>query len=111
MYTAESPEEDAGSSETEAQKWRLHYETHNFAMSYNQPRFDVRPKLADVSTPTLILVGRHDPIAPVEFSEEIRSLMQNSQLNVFENSGHNPAVEEPGAFQERVVKFLDHLRL
>ncbi|KJK75540.1 hypothetical protein H634G_08904 [Metarhizium anisopliae BRIP 53293] len=90
---------------------RLHYETHNFAMSYNMPRFDVRPRLGDISAPTLIVVGRHDLVAPVQFSEEMHNLMPNSQLAVFEKSGHNPTAEEPDAFQHRVTQFLDHFRL
>ncbi|KAG5982271.1 hypothetical protein E4U55_002130 [Claviceps digitariae] len=89
----------------------LHYETHNFAMSYNQPRFDLRSRLGEISTPTLILVGRHDFIAPVQFSEEIHGLMQNSQLTVFESSGHSPPMDEPEAFQNRVIGFLDYFKL
>ncbi|KAG6033796.1 hypothetical protein E4U41_006803 [Claviceps citrina] len=89
----------------------LHYETHNFAMSYNQPRLDLRPRLGEICTPTMILVGRHDLIAPVQFSEEIHRLMRNSQLTVFEHSGHSPPVDEPEAFQNRVNGFLDYFRL
>ncbi|OAA44995.1 alpha/beta hydrolase fold protein [Metarhizium rileyi] len=92
-------------------KLRLRYETYNFAIGYNQPRFDVRPKLADISAPTLILVGRHDLISPVPFSEELYRLMPNSQLTVFQDSGHNPAMEEPEAFQRRLIQFLDNFRL
>lgn len=111
MYkpASESIASNAGTAEPD--KLDLHYETHNFAMSYNQPRFDLRPRLGDISTPTLILVGRHDPIAPVQFSEEIHELMRNSHLTVFEKSGHCPPVDEPEAFQSRVNEFLDYFKL
>lgn len=111
IYSPEKTASEPASKTLDLAKFDVHYETHNFAMSYNQPRFDVRQKLGDISTPTLIVVGRHDPIMPVQFSEEIHNLMQNSQLTVFENSGHSPPADEPAAFQQRAVKFLDYYRL
>ncbi|KAK2596804.1 hypothetical protein QQS21_006133 [Conoideocrella luteorostrata] len=93
-------------------KLQLHYETHNFAMSYNQPRFDVRPSIREVYMPTLILAGRRHPTIPVQFSDEMHRLMPNSQLTVFEDAGRlDLPAEEPVAFQERVHKFLEHFRL
>ncbi|KAG5935356.1 hypothetical protein E4U53_000449 [Claviceps sorghi] len=111
MYSSETASLASIPETMELERLHLHYETHNFAMSYNQPRFDLRPRLGEISTPTLILVGRHDLIAPVHFSEEIHGLMQNSQLTVFENSGHSPPVDEPEAFQKRVMEFLDYFKL
>lgn len=111
MYRPERPANSQPAKPLDPSNFVFHYETHNFAMSYNQPRFDVRQKLGDVSAPTLILVGRHDPIMPVEFSQEIHETMQNSELAIFENSGHSPPTDEPEAFQERVLTFLDHFRL
>ncbi|KAG5991415.1 hypothetical protein E4U43_004037 [Claviceps pusilla] len=96
---------------TELDKLHLHYQTHNFAMSYDQPRFDLRSRLGDISAPTLLLVGRHDLVAPLQFSEEIHGLIQNSQLTVFANSGHNPPLDESEAFQNRVMEFLDYFKL
>jgi proline iminopeptidase len=111
IYRLEKASNESTMGTVDPNQLNFHYETHNFALSYNQPRFDVRPKLGDIAAPTLILVGRHDPVAPVEFSEEIHDMMQNSELTIFENSGHNPFAEEPEAFQQRVTKFLDDFRL
>lgn len=111
MYRPETASFASGPDITALDKLHLHYETHNFAMSYNQPRFDLRPRLGDISAPTLILVGRHNPVAPLQFSEEIHGLIPNSQLTVFANSGHNPPLDESEAFQNRVMEFLDYFKL
>ncbi|KAJ7284702.1 alpha/beta hydrolase fold protein [Mycena rebaudengoi] len=88
-----------------------HYATHNAAFSENQPNYDVRSKLGSITVPTLIVVGRHDVITPVEFSEEIHRGIPGSQLTIFEKSGHSPALDEPEAFQARVRKFFGSLSL
>lgn len=89
----------------------FHHETQNAAFTFNVPRFDVRENLKDITAPTLILVGRQDQITPVRFSEEIHDGLTNSQLAIFEHSGHNPAVDEPEAFQRCVLNFMDGLGL
>src|SRR6267378_2985466 len=44
--------------------------------------FDLRPELAAITAPTLILAGRHDWICPPEFSEEIQRLIPGSDLRI-----------------------------
>ncbi|KAF8860837.1 alpha/beta hydrolase fold protein [Acephala macrosclerotiorum] len=90
---------------------QIHAATQNAAFSYNMPRFDVRSRLKDILVPTLVIVGRHDLIAPVAYSEEISNGIPNSQLTVFEKSGHNPGNDEPEAFQQRVFEFLSSVSL
>ena len=51
--------------------------------------FDLRPELARITAPTLILAGRHDWICPPDFSEEIHRLIPGSQLHIFENASHS----------------------
>lgn len=84
----------------------LRWETHNAAFSHSVPRFDVRSRLCEVDAPTLVAVGRHDPICPVEESEEIHRLVKDSELAIFEKSGHNPPADEPERFQSVVDDFL-----
>ncbi|KAK1540838.1 hypothetical protein CPAR01_06827 [Colletotrichum paranaense] len=84
----------------------LHYETHNFAFSYNLPRLDVRSQLKDITAPTLVATGRHDVVVPVEYGEEISRGIPNSELAIFEKSGHSPPTDEPEAFRETVSNFL-----
>lgn len=44
---------------------------------------------------------------PVDCSEEIRSKMPNSDLIIFENSGHYPFVEEQKKFTSVLTSFLE----
>jgi proline iminopeptidase len=82
------------------------YATHNFAFSQNMPSYDIRSRLSEIQTPTLILVGRHDWITPVDQSEFMAAHIPNSQMQIFEHSGHGPMVEENEDFIARVRAFL-----
>lgn len=82
------------------------YETHNWAFSRNQPTFDLTERLRSVQVPVLITVGRHDWITPLEASEELHAVLPNSELVVFERSGHSPQLEETERYLEVVRDFL-----
>ncbi|MDQ7908515.1 alpha/beta hydrolase [Phytohabitans sp. ZYX-F-186] len=82
------------------------YETHNYAFAVNQPGYDIKADLPRITCPTLVTVGRHDWITPVECGEAIASLIPGAQLVVFEKSGHSPQLEEAELFQSTVRRFL-----
>ncbi|WP_239312422.1 alpha/beta fold hydrolase [Plantactinospora mayteni] len=82
------------------------YATHNFAFAVNQPNYDIKSLLPGISCPTLVTVGRHDWITPVECSETIAGLIPDAKLVVFEHSGHSPQLEEAERFQQVVREFL-----
>ena len=82
------------------------YETKNYAFSQNLPNYDLREHLPEVKVPTLIVVGRHDWITPVEASEELAGLLPNAELVVFEDSGHSPQLEENDRFIATIRDFL-----
>jgi proline iminopeptidase len=69
-----------------------------FIIDHEYARYDCRPELGRVACPTLVAVGRHDWICPVDQAEEIHRLVPHSTLAVFERSGHSPHVEEREAF-------------
>ncbi|ULH13886.1 alpha/beta fold hydrolase (plasmid) [Deinococcus sp. KNUC1210] len=103
LYTVErDPEREA------AQLARIpfRYQTHNWAFSRNQPAYDVTARLPGLNVPVLVTVGRHDWITPVEASEELADLLPNSELVIFENSGHSPHAEEHEAYLALVRGFL-----
>jgi proline iminopeptidase len=68
--------------------------------------FDLRPELAAITAPTLILAGRHDWICPPEFSEEIHRGIKGSQLRIFENSSHSIRNDEPELLRETISGFV-----
>lgn len=95
---------DAVAEKVQATPYR--YQTHNWAFTQNMPHYDLKDQLRSVGCPTLITVGRDDWITPVACSETIHELIPNSELVVFEKSGHSPQVEEAERFQSVVRAFL-----
>jgi proline iminopeptidase len=67
---------------------------------------DLRPKLAAIRAPTLIIAGRHDWICAPEFSEEIHRLIPGSKLAIFEQSSHSVRVDEPERLRQEILDFL-----
>lgn len=82
------------------------FETHNWAFGRNQPRYDLTARLREIAVPTLVTVGRHDWITPLEASEELAGQLPNAELVVFEHSGHSPQLEEREAYLATVRNFL-----
>lgn len=72
-----------------------------FLRSYN-----VLEELHKITSPTLVIGGRHDWICPPEFSEEIAKEIPNADLRIFENSGHLIRVDEPEALRDAIASFL-----
>jgi proline iminopeptidase len=70
------------------------------------PAYDVRPRLGEIPVPTLVLGGRHDWVTPCGESEIIASGIPDSELVIFEESGHLPFVEEQDRFVEVVRRFM-----
>lgn len=103
LYTVErDPEKEA------AQLARIpfRYQTHNWAFSRNQPGYDLVSRLPELTVPVLVTVGRHDWITPLEASEELAAGLPNSELVIFEHSGHSPQSEERELYLKTVRSFL-----
>jgi proline iminopeptidase len=62
--------------------------------------------LGAIRAKVLIMVGRHDYICPVALSERLHERIPQSQLVIFEESGHLPWLEEPNAFFAELERFL-----
>ncbi|RNB85308.1 alpha/beta fold hydrolase [Brevibacillus nitrificans] len=68
--------------------------------------FDLRDKLSSIHVPTLVMGARHDWITPVEDSEEIASLIPESELVIFENSSHSVIKDEHAHYVATVLDFV-----
>lgn len=72
--------------------------------------YDVRGDLARITTPALVLAGRHDFIMPVAATAEpLAAGLPNAELVVFEESGHFPYIEQPAQFGDVVRDWLGRL--
>lgn len=74
-------------------------------------KLDYRDRLDEIEAETLVLVGRYDPEAPLECSQELHEGISRSDLVVFENSGHLPFIEEEDDFRKVVGNFLSRARI
>ena len=70
-------------------------------------RLDYAGRLDEISSPTLVVAGRHDPEAPLACSEEIAGGIPGAELVIFVESGHFPFIEEPARFGSVTKAFLD----
>jgi proline iminopeptidase len=87
---------------------RYRLAVRRFVIEHEYARYDCRGELPGIAGPTLVAVGRHDWICPVDQAEEIHRLVPASTLAVFERSGHAPQVEEREAFTETLGELLAH---
>jgi pimeloyl-ACP methyl ester carboxylesterase len=57
--------------------------------------------------PSLVVWGGADPLIPVEHAAIAQREMPGSRLEIFEDAGHFPFLEEPERFAEVLGRFLD----
>ncbi|MFC1849183.1 alpha/beta fold hydrolase [candidate division CSSED10-310 bacterium] len=81
--------------------------THNAFFTREFPRYDIRDRLGEISTPTLIMAGRYDWITPLKFARELKAGIPNSHLEIFENAGHSIHSDEPEKFYKVVNEYLE----
>jgi len=63
-----------------------------------QQAYNVKDLLSEINIPTLILVGREDFICPPLQAQILHDGIPDSELIIFEDSGHFPNIEEPDLF-------------
>jgi len=85
---------------------RYRLAVRKFIIEHEYATYDCRAELARIACPSLVMVGRHDWICPMDQGEEIARLVPGAELAVFEQSGHSPQIEERAAFTRRLATFL-----
>jgi pimeloyl-ACP methyl ester carboxylesterase len=76
-------------------------------VSWNPYLYDplLRRRLGRITTPTLLAWGAHDRLAPLQCAEAWRKEIPGAMLRVFDDSGHVPHIEQPGAVAAAVAEF------
>lgn len=64
-------------------------------------------RLACIKAPTLVAWGRHDGILALENAREGIARIPGASLEIFEDSAHEPMLEQPEAFIQILQKFLE----
>jgi proline iminopeptidase len=71
-----------------------------------RPAFDVRSRLGEIRTPTLVVVGDADWVTPPIRSRELVEGIAGAELVVLPEAGHEAFSEQPGLFAMAVRRFL-----
>jgi len=74
-------------------------------------QIDLRPLLARVGCPTLVVAGELDFICGPAQARPIHSAIPHSQLELIPDCGHFLSLEAPGAYRRAVLDFLSRNRL
>lgn len=70
-------------------------------------RRDQQATLAAYSGKALVLCGRHDALCPVERHELMHGLLKNSRLEIVEEAGHLPTLEQPEITTAALIRWLE----
>ena len=73
-------------------------------------RPDSTPLLAQITCPTLVLVGREDVLTTPEENKRIADGIKGARLEVIPEAGHMSNLEQPEAFNRAVTTFLEGIR-
>ena len=68
--------------------------------------YDVRPQLAKLTAPTLVIEGERSIPSTVESARAFAAALPNAQLLLVADAGHYPQVERPDVFVPAVHAFL-----
>jgi pimeloyl-ACP methyl ester carboxylesterase len=69
-------------------------------------RRDYSDDLSSINMPTLVIVGREDPIRPVADAEFMHDRIRNSRLEIIEDAAHMTNMEQPEAFDRILLSFI-----
>lgn len=69
-------------------------------------RQDHREFLAEIKVPTLIIVGREDPITPLADSELMHQKIAGSRLEVIDDASHVSNLEQAEHFNRALLSFI-----
>jgi pimeloyl-ACP methyl ester carboxylesterase len=74
--------------------------------SFKLPGHDLRAQAGEITSPTVLIWGRHDPVVPLGVGETARDLIPGSKLVVIE-SGHLPHTTNPAAVAAELIALAD----
>lgn len=70
---------------------------------------DLRPLLAGINIPTLVLHGEADRIVPADSSRWLAAQLPQNHLHILPNAGHAPMMTFPQSVAETINQYFSHL--
>lgn len=67
---------------------------------------NLRPRLAEISCPSLLIIGEHDTLFRKSAADKTKQLLNNANLSVIPGAGHAPFLSHPDAFLDSLQSFL-----
>jgi pimeloyl-ACP methyl ester carboxylesterase len=67
---------------------------------------DVRPFLPRITTPTLLIWGKSDPLTPIAHGREMQQAIPGARLVVLDGAAHVPMADRPAEFLAALEAFL-----
>ena len=72
---------------------------------FDQTVQDYRPVISKVDVPALLIFGRDEKLIPLAGAEYLMENLPDARLEIMENSGHCPFLEEPELFNQKIEQF------
>ncbi|MEW6533190.1 MAG: alpha/beta hydrolase [Thermodesulfobacteriota bacterium] len=71
--------------------------------------FDAMGRVAEISVPTLIVVGEEDRLTPPKYAQYLHDQIADSRMSVIQAAGHVAMMEKPKEFNRAVAEFVKGL--
>jgi pimeloyl-[acyl-carrier protein] methyl ester esterase len=71
---------------------------------------DMRPQLAGIDLPVLLLHGDRDPICLPQASHYLAEGLRSARRTVFSGCGHAPFLTSPEQFNREIISFVGSIR-
>ncbi len=68
--------------------------------------FDIRKKLPEIKTPTLVIIGEHDKVMHQKSAEELASKIKNAELKIMKNTDHLIPLRRPRELARIIEKWM-----
>ena len=80
----------------------------DFTLTNDAVNYDVTAKLKDLNMPVLIMAGRYDRMCNPKLTLEYKKFCPQAKFIMFENSGHNPQIDERDLLLREINAFLEN---
>jgi pimeloyl-ACP methyl ester carboxylesterase len=78
-------------------------------MAKSALRHNLRDEITAIQQPVCLIWGKNDTITPPFVGEEFEKLLPNAELNLLDECGHAPMMEQPKVFNSILEQFLTKL--
>lgn len=68
---------------------------------------DMRPQLAQIKCPLLVVLGRHDALVPHAVAQDIIQLAPQARVEIFNAAGHAPFLTHTAEFMQLLIEFTN----